>query len=92
MKIDNSILNDINDYFGVIYLYENLINHKKYVGQTTKSILERHRNHKYQKYNSYFHNALTKYGENNFQLTVIDYAFSADELNKKNTGLDFITQ
>lgn len=83
MKIDNSILNDINDYFGVIYLYENLINHKKYVGQTTKSILERHRNHKYQKYNSYFHNALTKYGENNFQLTVIDYAFSADELNKK---------
>ena len=83
MKIDDSILNKSETYYGVIYLYENLINHKKYVGQTTKPILERHKNHKYQKYNSYFHNALTKYGEDNFQLTIIDCAYSADELNAK---------
>ncbi|MBQ2397792.1 MAG: GIY-YIG nuclease family protein [Bacteroidales bacterium] len=83
MKINESILNNVSDYYGIIYMYENLINHKKYIGQTTKPILERHKNHKSQKYNSYFHNALSKYGEECFEITILDYGFDADELNAK---------
>lgn len=83
MKVNEEILKDVSGYYGIIYMYENLVNHKKYIGQTTKSILERHNNHKYQKYNSYFHNALSKYGEDNFQITILDYGADSDELNAK---------
>lgn len=83
IQIDESLLEGKVECFGVIYLYENAINHKKYVGQTTKSVKERHQNHKWQKYNSYFHNALTKYGEDNFTLKVIDVAYSQEELDEK---------
>lgn len=83
MKVNQEVLNGVSGYYGIIYMYENLINHKKYVGQTTKPMLERHQNHKHQKYNSYFHNALSKYGEENFEITILDFGMNADDLNAK---------
>ena len=54
-----------------IYLIENLLNHKKYVGQSNnpnRRFIE-HKNHQ----NNYpIHNAIQKYGVNNFKLTILE--------------------
>lgn len=69
-----------------IYLITNIINGRKYVGLTTKPIEERFKAHKYaanlnQGY--YLHNAMRKYGVDNFKIELIDTADSIDELKEK---------
>ena len=80
----------MNEYIGIIYKATCIINGKVYIGQTIKTLEERRREHikrvglgsKF-----YFHNALRKYGENNFIWETIDSANSPDELNIKECDL-----
>lgn len=75
----------------IIYKAVNLINNKIYIGQTINSLEYRqnqhHREAKYQKQNkrrnNYFHNAINKYGFDNFIFTKIDEANTQEELDKK---------
>lgn len=57
---------------GYIYLVTNLINNKKYVGQTTLTINERWKRHIYEAIykldDFYFHKAIKKYGVENFKV------------------------
>lgn len=62
----------------IIYILENKINGKKYVGQTTKSLEERIINHKSK--NSLIGKAIRKYGIENFHKTIIEISY--DKLNQ----------
>lgn len=75
-----------------IYKIENQVNGKLYVGQTTKTILERWKAHLFiarggkEKYPAQFfaiHAAIVKYGENSFHIQCLDQTDSLDELNEK---------
>lgn len=66
---------------GYIYYFENLINHKKYIGQTTRNPQIRYAEHFNQiEDGTVFHNALKKYGKENFLFYVIG-EFPDDKLN-----------
>ena len=58
---------------GIIYKYTNVINGKSYIGQTTDPI-QRHNEHLIdaKKGKTHFHKALSKYGIENFEYTIID--------------------
>lgn len=60
---------------GYIYLVTNLINNKRYVGQTTLTVSERWERHQYdalmKRDDFYFHKALRKYGIKNFSIEQI---------------------
>lgn len=60
---------------GYIYLITNLINNKKYVGQTKFTVEKRWAQHQYDALNErddfYFHRALRKYGINNFKISIL---------------------
>ena len=65
-----------------IYKITNLINGKIYIGQTTKSIDIRWKQHcKANSYCNYLKNAIQKYGKENFTIEEIDGANSLSELN-----------
>lgn len=69
------------DAFGIVYGAENCINHKIYVGQTTRSIKERFRDH--MKANMLFGKALRKYGLENFVVVILAVCNSKKELNEQ---------
>lgn len=62
---------------GQIYIIENIINNKLYVGKTQYTIKERWKSHisdmKRNKGNSKLYNAITKYGIDNFRIFVCEY-------------------
>lgn len=67
-EIDNKCI-----FTGVIYCYTNLINGKKYIGQTFRET-ERKQEHKQEinhNTNNYFHLAIKKYGWDNFKYEVL---------------------
>ena len=60
-----------NYVWAVIYKWTNKINGKSYIGQTTREKL-RYREHLYdRRVNKYFHNAIDKYGIENFEYSVL---------------------
>jgi len=75
------------DNYGIIYSARNLINNKRYIGQTTCSLEKRRREHinsiGQQKY--IFQRAMKKYGVENFIWEELDYADSPEELDYKET-------
>lgn len=74
---------DINIY-GRIYVIENLVNGKKYVGQTISSVKRRFASHcSNSSSTSSIHCAIQKYGKSNFKISQIDVASNKSELNEK---------
>lgn len=74
-----------------IYKITNRINNKIYIGQTTKKVEQRLNKHISEakceidgtRPNNYFHNALNKYGAENFIIEIIEEVCSRKELNNK---------
>lgn len=82
----NELLNsDIKKLSNVIYMFQNKFNNKKYIGQTSKTLSDRVAMHVWQSKNqsSYFHNALFKYGIENFDIQIIDICSDKQQLNEK---------
>lgn len=77
-----------------IYLITNLVNDKKYVGQTIQIPQKRWNEHRWlasnNKTQQYIHKALRKYGVDNFKFEVIDECSSHDELNE--AEIEWITR
>ena len=63
--------------YGRIYCIENKINHKKYIGLTTRSIEERFSEHC--KADTVIGEAIRKYGVDNFMCYEVDNAQSKNE-------------
>lgn len=57
---------------GIIYKITNKVNNKSYIGQTRYTLEFRWRQHQHKKDNTYFHNAIHKYGIENFELEVLE--------------------
>lgn len=68
-----------------IYKITNLINNKIYIGQTIHSIEKRFNRHiiDSKNKNTRIARAIKKYGADNFAITIIDTAYSQQELNEK---------
>lgn len=57
---------------GFIYKITNKVNGKSYIGQTRYTVEFRWRQHIHKKDNTYFHNAIQKYGEDNFIVETLE--------------------
>ena len=67
--------------FGVIYVITNLLNGMQYVGQTTRSVEQRFKEHL--KADSYIGCALRDFGAENFSVEIVAECASKKELNEK---------
>lgn len=76
--------------FGVVYMAVNLINDKKYVGQTV-NFYKRKSSHINSKDNRYFHNALRKYGKDVFKWVILCECMTKEELNIRETMKIIVT-
>ena len=68
---------------GIIYCAFNSLNGKRYIGQTIQNLQDRKRNHIITNNCPYFHSALIKYGEENFEWKIIDAGERGEELDEK---------
>lgn len=70
---------------GLIYKATNKIDGKIYIGQTIYTLRTRRREHERVVgiKTDYFHNAINKYGKENFNWIILDYAESQEELDEK---------
>lgn len=66
---------------GLIYMYRNKLNDKKYIGQTSRSLNARHWQHLHSDY--YIDRALKKYGVENFELIILEDNIPNEQLNEK---------
>jgi len=66
----------------IIYKVINRINGKCYIGQTIQILEERKNQHLHNYIKTYFHNALKKYGEDNFDWEIIEKCDSKNELDE----------
>ena len=57
---------------GIIYKITNKVNGKSYIGQTRYTIEFRWKQHQHKKDNTYFHNAIHKYGIENFSIEILE--------------------
>lgn len=76
----------LKDHYGQIYMIENKVNNKKYIGQTTgKNVLiDRYKNDiEKTTENKHLKASIKKYGIDNFKITLICYCETQDELNQK---------
>lgn len=78
---------------GEIYKVENIVNHKIYIGKTSRNMLLRKRDHLYKAKRDkrvLFHNAIRKYGPESFEWSVLFMSEDDQELSKKE--IEFIAQ
>lgn len=74
--------------YGIIYKISNTINNKVYIGQTRYSLEHRFTAHKKKAMQNtishvHLHEAMRKYGVDNFYIEQIDIAETPEELNQK---------
>lgn len=72
-----------NENVGIVYKVTNKINNKIYIGKTTKTLKTRWGEHLYnvkKECKFYFHNAIRKYGPENFIVDIISESNSKEEL------------
>lgn len=76
---------DKKNKFGIIYSVTNIMNNKKYIGQTTKSLKTRKQNHlsTIKRNDTAFQKAINKYGKEKFIWEIIDQAYSQEDLDNK---------
>ena len=67
---------------GIIYKITNKVNNKSYIGQTRYTIEFRWKQHQHKKDNTYFHNAIHKYGVENFSIEILEEC-NIEDLNQK---------
>lgn len=67
---------------GLIYKITNKVNNMSYIGQTRYTIEFRWKQHQHKKDNTYFHNAIHKYGIKNFEIEVLEEC-NVEDLNSK---------
>lgn len=67
---------------GIIYKITNKVNGKSYIGQTRYTIEFRWKQHQHKKDNTYFHNAIHKYGIENFSIEILEEC-NIEDLNSK---------
>lgn len=83
------LIDDTYNVDYVIYRFKNKVNGKVYIGQTTKPLRKRviqHMTNSRPTTNikkTYFHNALNKYGFENFDLDIIERCASQEELDER---------
>lgn len=85
-KGKNIMTKDLVAYYGIIYKCTNLINGKIYIGQTIKGLEHRKGLHEItadKNRGFYFHNAIRKYGKENFKWEIIDSGLSKIDLDNK---------
>jgi len=71
--------------YGVVYKAKNIFNGKCYIGQTKNSLESRIKAHikHARKGKSIFNRAVKKYSSENFNWSIIDYAYDANDLDNK---------
>lgn len=67
---------------GIIYKITNKVNGKSYIGQTRYTIEFRWNQHKHKRDNTYFHNAIRKYGIENFNIEILEEC-NIEDLNSR---------
>lgn len=85
--VDKIIIGNTVYRYGIIYMFTNKVNNKKYIGQTI-SEKNRYYSHFYKgaKECQYFHAAISKYGKDNFDYEVL-YRSELFEDTKENKRL-----
>lgn len=69
---------------GLIYKYTSKTTNKSYIGKTLHSnYTRRHNKHKYEKDDSHFGRAKTKYGYEDFELSIVEDNIPADKLDER---------
>lgn len=86
-SLPNFKVGDHLEYYGIIYSATNIINNKKYIGQTTFPLEKRKGEHlnSISRQNTAFQKAMNKYGIDSFIWEIIDHAHSSNELDSKET-------
>ena len=67
---------------GLIYKITNKVNEKAYIGQTRYTVEFRWKQHQFKKDKTYFHNAIHKYGAENFTVEVLEEC-NIEDLNNR---------
>ena len=67
---------------GIIYKITNKVNGKSYIGQTRYTLEFRWKQHQHKKDNTYFHNAIHKYGIENFSIEILEKC-NIEDLNSR---------
>ena len=76
-------INNKKEYdFSCIYLWTNLVNGKKYVGQTT-CFHRRMKTYRYTYPNAYMERAVNKHGLDNFDITILERDVPLDKLDER---------
>ena len=76
-------INNKKEYdFSCIYLWTNLVNGKKYVGQTT-CFHRRMKNYRHTYPNAYMERAVNKHGLDNFDITILERDVPLDKLDER---------